>query len=752
MKKIMHSLFCAFTLVIALFFAEPGIVKAEETNPVSSVENSHPSENTNQSQDSNQQTKSEEGHPNAEPVPGQANVPVTEVEVKAPAVTKEGSAKNGYRSETVTSVGPLGSMKLQDTPYSINIMPQELLENVQASMPDALFKLNPFIQVGQPQVYGSQSTSMIRGFKVDNFNNVAQDGMLMGIALADIEDKERIEVLNGVAGFLYGPSSPGGTINYVGKRPTSTPLANVTVGNYGGSSYYVHGDFGGLLANKSNVAYRLNVVAQDGDTGVDYQSINRQLVSGALDWHLSDRALLQFDVAHHNYTIDGVVPKWTFASGVAYPSAPDSEKLWSQKFGYSNETMDKLGTRLTWNLNDSFTLRTGVGYNKITREAVQFNNSVTSSNGTYTQKMTAWAPWEYTFKTNYLALDSKFKTGNTAHNVTVGFYNRTLDLREHADNSASIMLSGSFNFEDPTYVTEPSYSVGKKSWADSSSTKYNNLVVSDNIQLNDKLSLLAGVNRADITTTNWNLTTGAVKSHYDKSKTVPTVSLIYKPAPLLTTYATFAEGLEKGGTAGSTTANSGETMPPLLSKQYEIGAKTTIGQTLFTAALFQIDKAYEYTDPTDNIFKQAGREIHKGIELSVTGKVTPNLILVGGLTFLRPTVDNDASNLALEGKMPVDVAKRLAKLYAEYNVAKVPGLTLTGGIYYTGRQAANTMNTVFLPGVTTFDLGVRYQTIINKTPVTYRLNVSNLFNKSYWANSSYTGYPRTIAVSAQFKL
>lgn len=82
----------------------------------------------------------------------------------------------------------------------------------------------------------------------------------------------------------------------------------------------------------------------------------------------------------------------------------------------------------------------------------------------------------------------------------------------------------------------------------------------------------------------------------------------------------------------------------------------------------------------------------------------------------------------------------------------MPGLTLTGGIYYTGRQAADAANTEFLPGVTTFDLGARYQTTLNGTPVTYRLNVSNLFNKNYWANSSYTGYPRTIAFSAQFRL
>lgn len=717
MSKKIPSLCCGFALATILLLTGNGTAAAAETDPAA--------DKTSQSQ---------------------TGVPVTEVEVKSQAPAQDGTAENGYRTETITSLGLWGSMKLQDTPYSITVIPRELIENVQASMPDDLFRISPFIQPGQPQTYGSQSAAMIRGFKVDNFNNVAQDGLPMGVALADLEDKERIEVLTGVSGFSYGQPSPGGMINYVTKRPTSDPLASLTVGDYGGSSYYIHGDFGGPV--QKNLAYRFNVVAQDGDTSVDNQSINRQLFSGALDWHISDKALLQFDAAHHEYTINGVVPKWSFASGVNHPSAPDAEKLWSQPFGYSSETMDKLSGRLTWKLDDTFTLRTGIGYDKVTREAIQFTNTAAAAGGSYTQIATAWAPWEYTFNTHYVALDSKFRTGAVAHTMTFGVFTRTLDLREHQDNADRESLTGNFTFDNPLYVTEPSFSTGVKPMAASSSTRYKNLTVGDNMQFNDKLSLLAGLSHAEITSTSWDRDTGAVSKVYNKNRTVPAVSLIYKPDPALTTYATFAEGLERGSNPGSGSINFNEVMPPMLSKQYELGAKTTIGRTLFTAALFQIDKAYGYLD-TDSYWKQDGREIHKGLELSATGKITDNLTLVGGLTFLRPTVNG---NPAFEGKLPADVAKRLAKLYAEYTVDRVPGLTLTGGIYYTGRQAADAMNTEFLPGVTTFDLGARYQTTLNGTPVTYRLNVSNLFNKNYWANSSYTGYPRTIAFSAQFRL
>src|SRR5208337_5650229 len=80
--------------------------------------------------------------------PGTQNVPVTEVEVKAEKEKKpqEGSAEAGYKVENTTTTGPWGQMKHQDTPYSISVIPQELIENVVAADPDQLLKMNPLTQ------------------------------------------------------------------------------------------------------------------------------------------------------------------------------------------------------------------------------------------------------------------------------------------------------------------------------------------------------------------------------------------------------------------------------------------------------------------------------------------------------------------------------------------------------------------------------------------------------------------------------
>ncbi|WP_419673214.1 hypothetical protein [Aliarcobacter butzleri] len=80
---------------------------------------------------------------------------------------------------------------------------------------------------------------------------------------------------------------------------------------------------------------------------------------------------------------------------------------------------------------------------------------------------------------------------------------------------------------------------------------------------------------------------------------------------------------------------------------------------------------------------QDGLEIHEGLELTATGKVTDNLTIVGGGTIMDLEIDKAASN---EGKKPTDTASKMAKLYAEYDISAVKGLTLTGGAYYTGES------------------------------------------------------------------
>ena len=107
-----------------------------------------------------------------------------------------------------------------------------------------------------------------------------------------------------------------------------------------------------------------------------------------------------------------------------------------------------------------------------------------------------------------------------------------------------------------------------------------------------------------------------------------------------------------------------------------------------------------------------------------------------------------SNNPALEGKKPVNAASRMGKVYAEYALPWIPGLSLTGGIYYTGEKYGNAANTDKIPSYTLYDIGARYTTHVLDKALTVRLNVINLTGKNYWQNEYTLGAPRTIAFSA----
>ncbi|MGQ7864054.1 TonB-dependent siderophore receptor [Pseudomonas sp. 32A] len=682
-----------------------------------------------------------------------------DVDINGHRAVEEGSQAAGYVSENVSNVGALGGMKLQDTPYSMSVTSQALLKNLLATSTDDVLKHNPFTQLYSPKSAGYASAVTIRGFGSSASLNIANDGLRFS-TLADagnfIEDTEQLEVVTGLTGFLYGPASPGGLLNYVLKRPTYQRYNSVTLGNAGGENYYLHGDFGGPIDSEGKFAYRLNVLTQDGETAIDLQKRRRQMISLALDWNISDDLQVQFDASHKESHTGGLTSYWYFADQAYRPSASslDTDKLYSQKWAFSDNETDKAGVRAKWRLNDIFSLRGAIAAQKYTQEYTYTGPQIDAP-GVYTQPLYAFAPIETQEYSGYLFLDSQFATGPLDHKVTLGYQGntaRSLMYQSHIPSQQYTSVTGSaVSLDERPQVSKPDYSIGHGAQHISSTSDTHNLLIGDIITFNAQWSTILGATHTQIKTYNNDFVYSVIprKTEYDKSTTSPSVSLIYKPVPWLTTYATYIEGLQSSGVAPARAINAGTALSPQISEQYEIGAKATLGNTLVTLALFNIDKPNAYTNSA-RVFVQDGRQENNGLEFSVTGRVTPQLTLVSGFTLLDPEVKKGA-NAANKGNIPINVAKQLAKIYAEYDVASAPGFALTGGVFYTGKQYIDEANDYSLPSFTTFDAGARYRLPLGDNNLTLRMNVSNLTDKKYWLNSSYLGDPRTVTFSAQLE-
>ncbi|GAA5005872.1 TonB-dependent receptor [Acinetobacter puyangensis] len=665
---------------------------------------------------------------------------------------QDGKADDGYLSKNITGVGSWGERSLQDTPYQISVISQDLIENT-ASGIDQIFKMNPIVQVTR-----SSTSSFSFNTPEINIRGLGASGnhILDGIPFSWVqgvmsEDVERIEILNGLSGFLYGVGYVGGAVNYVSKKPTQQRLANLSLGSTGNQAFYGHLDLGGKLDQNGDLSYRLNVFKQDGETSIKDQNLDKELISGALDWQVNNDFLVSLNASHKKIKVDKLA---SYFSSNASIDKLNLKQGYAPNWTFSDSTQDRLGFNTTWQINNYAKLRTGYIYleneNDMSMPFVYDNYD-----GTYS--FNYYRSWPSKEKDHgaYIYTDLNFNTFGVEHNLTIGG-SKTRFKQYGIDGGWEWINLGSFTLDQLNSVSEPVYlgNTNNQTYYSGSGQK-TNITIGDDIKFNEKWSTLIGLNYAKVDKDNYSIE-GKRTDGYGGEKVTPNISLLFKPFEDLTTYVTYMESLEDGVDVGETYANSETIFDPYVSKQYEIGAKYAISPNfLLSSALFRIEKANQYEDTSTIITEgkptltQDGKVIYQGVELTLTGKVTNNLTLVGGGTFLDLKTDKANEN---EGKKPTDTASKMAKLYAEYAIPAIEGLTLTGGAYYTGKAYRDGANTDIIPAYSVFDAGVRYATKIAQYPTTFILNATNITDKKYWRSSTSFGEPRNIAfaVKTQF--
>jgi iron complex outermembrane receptor protein len=671
------------------------------------------------------------------------------------SIEADGSAEQGYVAKKLKQVGPWGEKSLQDTPYAISVMSSDLMENVIAGDIDQLYKMNPVTQ--------SSALTTVWGYPVANIRGFSTSvGIVDGVRLSSYsygvstEELERIEIMNGLSGFMYGAGNVGGTTNYVLKRPSYQKIANVTLGNYGNEQWFGHIDLGNKIDADGQFAYRFNAAYQNGETAKDDQNVKKYLFSGALDWHVTEDLLLQLEAAHKYWRVDRPDNRF-YASGLDHwPDAYDNSKTYSPSWAYNQTKTDRIGVNATWKINDVFSLRSAYLYKQDEREYIIIY-PVRRADGWTLYRPGKTPAYDTISKAGYTYLDAVFNTLGINHKLTLGI---------SVDNYQEKKYSNSYVYDD-SYVPPSGLSdaelmaLAKPNFSTDYGHRYTatdnsnlNIILGDEIIFNTKWSALLGLNYSNLETNSYN-TDGSLSSGYDQSELTPTLSLIFKPFAQLTTYISYMESLETGLTVGDDEtlyANPGQVFDPYVSKQYEAGAKYALKDNLLlSTALFRIEKANSYEETLSNgliLYSQDGKQIHQGLELSLTGKLSERLTVMGGGTWMDLSVEK-ASNTAIEGKKPIGAASVLAKLYLEYRLPFMDQLTLTGGAYYTGSKYKNNTNTQKIDGYTLIDLGLRYQTKLGTYPTSFNLNATNITGRDYWSSEWQLGSPRSIAFSVK---
>ena len=243
---------------------------------------------------------------------------------------------------------------------------------------------------------------------------------------------------------------------------------------------------------------------------------------------------------------------------------------------------------------------------------------------------------------------------------------------------------------------------------------------------------------------------------YSKDNLIPTVAFAYKPIDNLSIYTSYAESYTKPVEVSNSYINAGEIFEPIKNKQKEIGFKYENANILHSLAFFDLNQASYIVEDTGELldrYTQEGENRFKGIEYSITGKFGDKWNLMGGLMYLDGKRENLASGKEnLEGKFTTGTPKWNAVLAAEYEADE--NNSMVTRLNYMGSSYVND-NGVKSPSYTTLDLGYKYKTNINNTPVTINAMCYNVFDKNYWisrGSSLALGVPRTFMLSAEFDI
>lgn len=162
---------------------------------------------------------------------------VTDVHAQEEAVSRAGL-------EEITVTAQRREESLQEVPIAVTALSADMLESAHITSLDGLQNRIPNFQFGRQPSSAGLSGYSIRGVvsndsqsQVDTGVSVYLDGVYLGrsaTAVFDLADIERVEVLRGPQGTLFGRNTTGGAISFVTRRPPGEfgIRQDLTVGNY----------------------------------------------------------------------------------------------------------------------------------------------------------------------------------------------------------------------------------------------------------------------------------------------------------------------------------------------------------------------------------------------------------------------------------------------------------------------------------------------------------------------------------------
>lgn len=500
---------------------------------------------------------------------------------------------------------------LQDTPIAISAMDSEALKarHVQ-SVEDLGDGAIPSLRVAPFFARKSALTIGMRGVGSSGDANKPARDQAVGVYINDVYlgraqglgsalyDVERIEVLKGPQGTLFGRNTEGGAISIVTKTPAGVFGANTTVGygNYGAYKAETHID----LPEINDVSIKIDGLLSKRDGTVknptssgqpDFNSYDKRGFQVEALWKPTDKVSVgyAFDDSYDATTPYYVqlVSKGSLALAPASPLQPDRAK--SANIGVPLRLSEgfTFGHRLNlnWMVSDNLELKSISSYRKL-KQGQYDNGAVALSafppNGAFARYSIA----NFHQKQYSQEFQAIGHTDQIEYVLGAFYFHEKVDdsaqtpntLQWNATGTAYITLSLNLNgvpFDRASEADTTSYGVfGQAVWTPAILDEALHLTLGGRLTKDEKTGSLNTVNGAvpSYVDANKNTIVGAIPLNESWSRFDPLVTVAYEMAPNINVYGRWSTGYKAGG--ANSRSLTYRTFDPETVSMYEVGAKT----------------------------------------------------------------------------------------------------------------------------------------------------------------------------------
>ncbi len=577
---------------------------------------------------------------------------------------------------------------------------------------------------------GVHDLFFIRGFESLSSSLVMTDGAPEPEAtFYQLYNVERVEVVRGPAGFLYGGNPLAGAVNLVRKRPVGDTYTRFQLLGGSHSTSQATLDFNhGLPSGRAG--FRLNGLWQSSDGYRDDKASTVSAINPVFTFLAGDDTSITVsaEVLRSDFEPDAGIP-------LLFGSLPDvpRERSYQTPFDFSDQDLLRLRVDLESRLSSNLTLR-----NKTYFTQLDWDSKGTLINAAFPN----FAGGVDVFRTrtvlddrqeflgNQLDLLTTWETGSVTHNLVAG-----LELVQQTDKlQLDVGLLPSVDLFNPV-ETAPETDVLIPFFGTTADAR--TVIVApyvlDEIELTERWRLFLGgrFDSIDFTDDAVRPAGGGQTGSLDSSdsQVSPFFGALFSPAEALSLYVNYAEAFSP---PSSTVAGTGR--EPEEGRQVELGFKTEhMGGKLRTAlAFYSLQKKKIAIVDATGVTSQIGDQESQGFELEIASSPRPRFHWTFSYAYndaeLTRFTEIDPFFFQVvdhSGNTPAYAPQHLASLWLSKRFDG--GFGISGGARYVSEQFIDEDNTFEIDAYTTLDALLTYE----RDRWGARLHLRNLTDEEY---------------------